>query len=189
MITSARAADPDSDWIEADIGTWRPERSFDLVFSNAALQWIPDHAALVGRLFAMVSRGGALAFQIPSDADSTVRTFIRQISEDPAWNTRMAAARGALTMETPAVYYDALAVAARALDIWETEYSHVMESPQAIVDWVAGTGLRPFLDGLEADEQSEFIDRLGARAAAGYPRRVDGRVLFPFRRLFVVAYA
>ena len=64
-----------------------------------------------------------------------------------------------------------------------------MESPRAILDWIAGTGLRPFLDRLDPDEQSEFIDRLAARVAAGYPRRVDGRVLFPFRRLFVVAYA
>lgn len=189
MIASARATDPDSDWIEADIGTWRPERSFDLVFSNAALQWLPDHATLLGRLFAMVSPGGALAFQIPSDADSPVRSSIREISEDPAWNARMAAARGALTMETPAVYYDALARSARALDIWETEYCHVMEGPRAIVDWVAGTGLRPFLDRLDTDEQAEFMDRLGARVAAGYPRRADGRVLFPFRRLFVIAYA
>lgn len=189
MIAAARAADPDSDWIEADIGTWAPEGTFDLVFSNAALQWLPGHPALMGRLFAMVSPGGALAFQIPSDAYSPVRTFIREISDDPAWNARMAAARGALTMETPAIYYDALARSARALDIWETEYSHVMEGPRAIVDWIAGTGLRPFLDGLDADERSEFIDRLRTRVAAGYPRRVDGRVLFPFRRLFVIAYA
>ena len=189
MIASARATDPDGDWIEADLGTWEPERSVDLVFSNATLQWLPDHASLMGRLFAMVSPGGALAFQIPGDACSPLRTCIREISEDPIWNARMAAARGALTMETPAVYYDALAVAARALDIWETEYSHVMESPRAIVDWVAGTGLRPFLDGLDGHEQAEFVDRLRARVAAEYQRRMDGRVLFPFRRLFVIAYA
>jgi trans-aconitate 2-methyltransferase len=189
MIAAARAADPDHDWLKADIGAWQPGCTFDLVFANAALQWLPDHPALVGRLFRLVSPGGALAFQIPSDAHSLVRTFIREISEDPAWRERMAGPRAAVTMDAPSVYYDSLAVSAGTLDIWETEYSHVMEGPQAIVDWISSTGLRPFLDVLDPDERSEFVDRLLARVAAGFPRRVDGRVLFPFRRLFVIAYA
>lgn len=189
MVASARSTYPDGDWLEADIGTWSPEGSFDLIFSNAALQWLPDHAALLRRLFGFVSQGGALAFQIPSDMYSPVRTFIHEIADDFAWRERMAGPRGALTMEPPAAYYDALAASARALDVWETEYNHVMEGPRAIVEWISSTGLRPFLAGLDPDEQAEFVSRLEAKVDSGYEARVDGRVLFPFRRLFVIAYS
>jgi trans-aconitate 2-methyltransferase len=92
-------------------------------------------------------------------------------------------------MEEPAVYYDALAPVARSVDIWETEYFHVMEGPEAIVEWIAGTGLRPFLVALEGEaERARFRAMLAERVTAAYRQRADGRVLFPFRRLFVIAY-
>lgn len=188
MIERARNAHPDREWELGDIATWSPAEPFDLVFSNAALQWLGDHATLVRRLFAHVAPAGALAFQVPSDPYALVRTYIDEIADDPAWRERMAGPRSALTMEPPAVYYDALAESARSIDLWETEYHHVMESPRAIVDWISSTGLRPFLDALDPDERVAFVRRLTARVEAGYPVRADGRVLFPFRRLFVIAY-
>jgi trans-aconitate 2-methyltransferase len=97
--------------------------------------------------------------------------------------------RSSLTMQAPAYYYDGLAAPATRLDIWETEYSHVLDSPEAIVDWIASTGLRPFLGVLDSEaERERFREMLTERVVAGYSRRVDGRVLFPFRRLFVIAY-
>lgn len=189
MAASARSTYPDGDWFEADIETWSPDGTFDLVFSNAALQWLPNHAKLVRRLFGFVSTGGALAFQIPSDVYSPVRTFIHEIADDFGWRDRMVVPLGALTMESPAAYYDALAASARVLDVWETEYNHVMEGPRAIVEWISSTGLRPFLAVLNPDEQAEFVSRLQVKVESGYEIRADGRVLFPFRRLFVIAYA
>lgn len=188
MIAAAGATHPEQDWLQADIATWTPMEPFDIVFSNAVLQWLGDHPRLVRRLLGFVAPGGAFAFQIPSDAYSPVRTYIREIADDPAWRDRMDGPRRALTMESPAVYYDALADQARSLDIWETEYSHVMDSPQAIVAWISSTGLRPFLEALDADEGAEFIRRLSRRVEDGYARRADDRVLFPFRRLFLIAY-
>jgi trans-aconitate 2-methyltransferase len=154
------------------------------------LQWLPDHATLVARLLSRVAEGGALAIQMPSGVYAPVRTFIREISEDAAWTLRMDHARVALTMEEPHVYYDALAPHARSVDLWETEYHHVMESSTAIVDWIATTGLRPFLEALHtADERNRFVAMLNERVSHAYARRSDGRVLFPFKRLFVIAYA
>ena len=87
------------------------------------------------------------------------------------------------------MYYDHLAPLARSLDIWETEYFHVMDSAPAIVDWIASTGLRPFLAALESDDETrDFLDELRSRVGLTYPARCDGRVLFPFKRTFVVAY-
>jgi trans-aconitate 2-methyltransferase len=130
-----------------------------------------------------------LGFQIPSADYALVRTLIHEIALDGPWAPRMAVPLGALTMESPDFYYDHLASVARALDIWETEYIHVMDSPSAIVDWIASTGLRPFLDVLESDgESDQFVARLQERVRQSYSTRTDGRVLFPFKRTFVIAY-
>jgi trans-aconitate 2-methyltransferase len=190
MIASARQAYPDQEWILAGIEDWSAGVPYDVVFSNAALQWLRDHVALTRHLFAQVAPGGALAFQIPSGAYSPLRSFIHQIARDEAWVARMDGALAALTMEEPQVYYDALVPRASSVDIWETEYYHVMESPSAIVEWISSTGLRPFLNALDSDqEQQRFVSLLTERVTEAYGARSDGRVLFPFRRTFVVAYA
>ncbi len=103
---------------------------------------------------------------------------------------RLDSARHALTRETPSFYYDLLQPIATRLDIWETEYYHVMDSHQSIVDWFRGTGLRPFLAALENDVQrQQFEQQVLAGYKAAYPAQKDGRILFPFRRLFIVAYS
>jgi trans-aconitate 2-methyltransferase len=189
MIDAARRAYPEQDWLLADGAAWSPEELVDLVYSNAALQWMPDHGALVRRLCASVAPGGALAFQIPSSTFATVRTLIHEISRNPDWTERMEGARSALTMESPAFYYDALASDAASVDIWETEYHHVLDSKAAIVDWMTSTGLRPFLAALASDaERHDFLAELHRRVALAYETRADGKVLFPFRRTFVIAY-
>jgi trans-aconitate 2-methyltransferase len=189
MIAAARRAHPEHDWLCADIRAWSPGAAVDVVFSNATLHWLGEHPALVRRLFGFVAPGGALAFQIPSDAQALVRRLVHEVADDPAWSARMTAARTALTMERPEVYYDALAEVATRMDLWETEYAHVMDEPRAIVEWMASTGMRPFLEPLATAERDRFTAMLLARVEKGYPRRRDGRVLFPFRRLFVIAYA
>lgn len=190
MIDAATASYPDQEWLLGDIAGWSSANLYDVVFSNAALQWVGDHAPLVAGLFRNVASGGALAFQVPSSTYALVRTLIHEVAHDDAWVARMDGPLTALTMEPPEVYYDALALAARSVDLWETEYSHVMESPAAIVDWISSTGLRPFLDVLvSAEERERFRGMLTERVTEGYPERSDGRVLFPFRRTFVIAYA
>ena len=189
MIDVAKRLFPAQKWVLADVAKWALADPIALVFSNAALQWLPNHGTLIQRLFSFVASGGALAFQIPSGTFPTVRLLIHEISNDPAWTKRMVAARTALTMESPSFYYDTLADEATALDIWETEYNHVMDSPDAIVDWIASTGLRPFLAALDTDaERKRFLVELRCRVSSAYESRSDGKVLFPFRRTFVIAY-
>jgi trans-aconitate 2-methyltransferase len=189
MIATAKISFPNQNWVLADVADWTPASSIALIFSNAALQWLPSHASLIPRLFSFVAPEGALAFQIPSSTHARVRMLIRDISYDPAWTQRMTLPRKALTMEPPFFYYDALAADASSMDIWETEYHHVMDSQDAIVDWISGTGLRPFLSALHTEaERNRFVTELHRRVSSAYERRPDGKVLFPFRRTFVIAY-
>jgi trans-aconitate 2-methyltransferase len=190
MIASARAAHPDGEWIVSDIAAWRPAHPFDVVFSNAALQWVPGHGPLVERLFGHVAAGGALAFQIPSARHALVRELMREIAREDQWASRMTAPLKALTIESPGFYYDRLAPLARSVDLWESEYLHVLASHAAVVEWYSSTGLRPFLEALDTEaERSRFVARLLERVRQAYKVQADGKLLFPFRRTFVIAYA
>lgn len=190
MIEAASTVQPDGEWILGDIARWSPQGPVDVFYSNATLQWLPDHGSLIPRLFSCVAAGGALAFQIPSRDFALVRTLIHETAQDPEWVERMRGALTVLTMESADFYYDHLACAARSVDIWETEYLHVMDTHGAIVEWISSTGLRPFLEALGSEEERRrFVARLQERVEESYQARADGRVLFPFRRLFVVAYA
>jgi len=189
MIATAKLSFPNQNWILADVADWTPAIPIALVYSNAALQWLPNHASLIPRLFSFVAPEGALAFQIPSSTYATVRMLIHDISYDPAWTQRMSSPRNALTMKPPSFYYDSLAADASSMDIWETEYYHVMDSQDAIVDWISSTGLRPFLSVLDTEaERNRFVTELRCGVSSAYEHRSDGKVLFPFRRTFVIAY-
>lgn len=188
MIAAATRAFPRGQWVQADVRTWTDAVPFDVVFSNAAFQWVPDHATLFPRLFRLVAPGGALAVQMPTHFHSPLHRLILQIAEQPRWRERLAGARGALKVEKAEFYYDLLQPLAARIELWETEYHHVLDGPEAIVGWIRGTGLRPFLAALDEADGRRFEEELLAGVVQAYPRRVGGRVLFGFRRLFVVAY-
>ena len=190
MLATARKDHPRWLWRQADIAAWRAETPVDLVFSNAAFQWVPDHAILLPRLFAQVVPGGALAFQVPANYHHGAHSIIREVAASPAWRESFPNGAREWQAQTASFYYDVLAPIARRLDLWETSYIHVLDGPEGVTEWYRGTGLRPWLD-LLPDEASRtrFLADVTARFAEAYPRQADGRVLFPFLRLFAVAYA
>lgn len=189
MIAAAAKSYPNEDWELADIATWAAEVPYDLVFSNAALHWLPDHARLFPHLLTQVASRGALAVQMPAHGQSPLRLVVEEVANDPAWSHLMEAARNAITFAAPSFYYDVLQPQATRVELWETLYYHIVDSPQAIVDWFRATGLRPFLEALADDEQRQRFEQMVlAGYTQAYPRQRDGRVSFPFRRLFLVAY-
>lgn len=189
MIAAATESNPKGKWVLADVGTWSADAPCDIVFSNAALHWLPDHARLFPHLLGQVTRGGALAVQMPAHHRSPVHQVMLEVADDPAWRHLMDGPRNAMTREPPDFYYSVLQPLATRLSIWETEYYHILDGPGAILEWFRGTGLRPFLAALENEEQRRlFEERLLAGYTRNYRRQRDGRVLFPFRRLFIIAY-
>jgi len=191
MLAKARRDGPAVEWVQGDIGCWLVEerRHYELVFSNAALQWVPRHGAVFPRLLDRVAPGGALAVQMPAGSDIPAQRLIRQMAAAPQWRARFTAPPVDWRTEPPGFYYDALAARAARLEIWETEYLHVMEGPEAILAWYSGSGLRPFLHALSTeDDRAEYLAEYLERLRPCYPAQADGRVLFPFRRLFLVAY-
>lgn len=189
MIAAAKAEYRDMNWVESDITEWKAEAAFDLIFSNAALHWVPEHKKIFPHLINQLSSDGVLAVQMPTHFQSRVHKRIHEIAVDPEWQHLTGQALEAIKVERPPFYYDLLQPHVSRLDLWETEYIHVLENHQGIVDWIRGTGLRPFLQALESDEQSARFEKLLLDGVSeDYAKQNDGRVLFPFRRLFIVAY-
>ena len=191
MIRAAERDYPASRWIIEDIAAWadRVENIFDIIFSNAALHWLPDHARLYPALLGHLAPGGVLAVQVPMNLDAPAHLAIRDLARTPAWASLLPP-EGVREWHVhhPGFYYDLLSPLASRLDLWETEYTHVMQDAAAIAEWYKGTGLRPFLDALPTDtDRDNFLADYVDRVADAYPAQPDGRVLFPFRRFFLIA--
>jgi trans-aconitate 2-methyltransferase len=186
MLEEARKALPGCFFVEADANSWLPDRDTDLVYANATYQWIPDHLKVLRRTMAALQPGAALAVQMPDNLAEPTHRLMEEVAADGPWADHLA---GAVRAPLASVrdYYDTLQPEASHLDVWHTIYNHVLESADAIVDWVRGTGLRPFVDPLPQDWRTEFLMRYRARVAGAYPPVVDGKVLLRFPRLFIVA--
>lgn len=187
MLRQARERLPQATFIEANVSHWAPPVGTDVVFANAIFQWVPDHLNQLKRLTAALPTGGVLAVQMPDNMNEPSHVMMREVAQLPQFQERLAHvldARGELPK--PGAYYDALRPLCQRLDIWQTIYNHVLDDAGAIVEWVKGTGLRPFLDPLDAPERKEFLEAYKTRIAASYPPQADGKVLLCFPRLFLL---
>lgn len=184
MLARARRDLPTVEFVEADVATYRPP-PVDLLFANAVFQWLPDHQTLISALFESVRPDGVFAFQVPCNFDEPSHRLMRELAGPWAERTRTLFSRP--HVEKPTFYYDCLAPFARHVDIWQTTYEHVLDDAQAIVEWVKGTGLRPYLDAVGDEQQSGYLAAYTAAIDQAYPARSDGKRLFSFPRLFVVA--
>jgi trans-aconitate 2-methyltransferase len=192
MIAAAKKSAPKLNWIQGDIAGWAADSKevYDVVFSNAALQWVEDHAVTFPKLLQRVDPGGALAFQMPANFHAPAHRIMRELAESPSWRGHFSTnSIREWHVHEPAYYYDALAPIAASIDIWQTEYMHILPDAAGIVEWYKGTGLRPFLDALAADKlRADFTAQYLERIRQEYPTHRDGQVIFPFLRLFVIAY-
>ena len=187
MLEAARRDHAGIDFVVGDIAEWTPDDGYDLVFSNAALQWVSDHERLLPRLIKAVAPEGVLAVQMPSNYDFPTHKLMRQAAAEGPWRERLADARPPSPVKPPEFYYNCLAPKCRHIALWETNYIQVMDGVDAIIAWLHGTGLRPFLARLEEQEQMLFLERYAALLAEHFPPQRDGRILLPYPRLFFIA--
>jgi trans-aconitate 2-methyltransferase len=188
MLETARKRLPSVRFELSDISAWVPDNPPDLIYANAALQWVPAHEALIPRLFAALAPGGVLAVQMPDNREEPTHRAMRDTASlDP-----FAGAIGDVETLRSAIlplsrYYDLLAPQAAQVDVWHTIYQHPMASPAAIVEWVSSTGLKPFVERLPENLRPAYLAEYERRIARDYPPRADGKLLLAFPRLFLVA--
>jgi trans-aconitate 2-methyltransferase len=187
LAVAARRAQR-ANFVCADINAWRPDSPVDLVFADSALQWIGDHERLFARLMGWLAPGGALAVQMPDNRQEPSHALMRLIAADGPWADRLVpVAKTRALIATYSDYYRWLRPLSAALDIWQTAYIHPLEGVEAIVDWFRGSALRPFLAPLTPPEREEFLDRYRQGLSEAYEAEADGRVLFVYPRLFLLA--
>ena len=188
MLVQARASRIKARWAQGDFDTWSPTEAPDLIYANAAFQWSDDPIALTTRLFKTLAPGGVIALQVPQNFDQPSHVEVRAAVDDGPWAAKLKTARqyDPGFAKAPG-YARALAPLAAALDIWTTEYLHRLEGADPVFRWMSGTGLRPFTQALAGEERAQFEAKVRANLARAYPPESDGKTLFPFRRLFVIA--
>lgn len=186
MLADARKSGVDARFIEADIASWTPDHSYDVIYSNAALQWLADHEVLLPRLLSFVRPGGVLAVQVPRNFEEHCHVLLRQAVSDLRWRDALKDVRDWWNVLAPEAYFDLLTPAATSVDLWETRYFHVLEGKDPVFHWMMGTGLRPFAAALETPLKDEFLAHYRGLLAAAYPPRPGGQTIHRFLRLFFV---
>lgn len=187
MLDKARTDHPGVEFVQADIGAWRPARPVQVLYSNAALHWLEDHERLFPALLEAVAPGGVLAVQMPRNFSAPSHTCIVETIEQGPWRARLEPYLRREPVGTAGSYWRLLAGRCDALQIWETEYLQVLSGDNPVAEYTKGTWLKQFLDRLEDGARAAFEADYRARVLAWYPPERDGRTLFAFRRLFIVA--
>ena len=186
MLSEAQREFPALDWQQADITSWCPPAPLHLIYSNAALQWVSDHEALLPALLSKLQAGGVLAMQVPRHFESPSHLGLKELVMQSEWRAALEPLLLAPIL-APETYWRWLSPHARNLDIWETIYLQVLDGKDPVVNFMRGTALRPFLSVLPEHEAGRFVEAFADRMTAAYPPQANGQTLFPFRRLFVVA--
>ncbi len=192
MAAKARADHPDLAWVTADLATWEPDGPVDVLYSNAALHWLDDHATLFPRLRSWLAPGGVMAVQMPDNwAAPTHRVPAEVLDADAPgggpWPPRAVAALMRDRLAAPEAYAGWLAPAA-ALDLWRTTYFQRLTGDDPVWQWTTGSLLIPVLEAL-GPERGRFTAEVQARYRRAYPADADGVVTLPFSRLFLMAQA
>jgi trans-aconitate 2-methyltransferase len=170
-----------------DIRHWEPQSLPDVIISNAVLQWVPGHRELLVRWTDQLAPGGWLAFQVPGNFDQPPHAILRELAASARWRSLLRDVELNRQSADPADYAELLAGSGCEVDAWETTYVHILAGDDPVLEWYKGTGLRPVLAVLDAEQATDFLADYGERLRTAYPPSSFGTV-FPFRRVFTVAH-
>jgi trans-aconitate 2-methyltransferase len=189
MLSRATSDQSGIRWIQHDLQSWQSPLPADLIFSNAALHWLPHHEVLLPRLLMQLTLGGLLAIQMPRNFAAPSHTLIEDTVRSGPWRPQLEPLLRPVPVAAPDFYYRLLEPLTHSLALWETEYLQALQGPDPVKEWVKGTWLSPLLNALELAQRADFESDYAARLRHAYPALPSGVTLFPFRRLFIVAQA
>jgi trans-aconitate 2-methyltransferase len=184
MLAGAAAYKIDGrlDFIQGDIAAYN--QPADLIFSNAALQWLDGHERLIPRLAALVRPGGAIAVQMPSNFEAPSHLLLEETARNGPWTSKLKDWR-LQSVQPLAWYVEQLLGLGLRVDAWETTYYFVLQGDDPVMEWVKGTQMQPILSLLDEAEQRAFCEAYAERVRRAYPPSKAGTV-FPFKRIFFV---
>ena len=188
MLNAAGKNYPELEFIKLDAGKDIVSISdrYDVVFSNACIQWIPDHRLLIKSLMELLNEKCTLAVQIPQQDKHPMHRIIKSVAESEKWTQKIPVSRVFYTL-TEEEYFDILSELSDNFRMWETVYFHTMPSHKSIIEWYKGTGLRPYLEQLSDSDKGEFENDVLTETQKYYPVQQNGKIIFRFPRLFFTA--
>ena len=185
MIEKARLDFPFLQWAEMDANNLQFDKKFDIVFSNATIQWLPDHEKVLKDFWNVLAPGGCMAVQVPLYHQMPVSRLIEEVTAEGAWKGKLQGAYSLFTLHDPGFYYDVLSRFTKDFSLWETDYFHIMDTHADIVEMMKSTGMKPYTDRLSTSEEKQlFEEQVLEKIKSGYSVQADGKVLLPFKRLF-----
>jgi trans-aconitate 2-methyltransferase len=187
MLKKARALNGRARYVDGDVAAWSPDPKVDLLFSNACLQWLPDHERLFPRLVEQVTKGGTIAIQMPHNHDQPSHRIIARLSKEAPFKAPLAGKLRHDPVSSPDSYWRLLKPLVAKIDVWEIDYLQALAGEDAVLNWTTGTALRPVLDALDDTLRPQFVEKYRDGLRVAYPHEADGATLFPFRRLFILA--
>jgi trans-aconitate 2-methyltransferase len=188
MISKAKQTVAGVDFRSQDVAFWQPDREADLIFSNALFQWVAQHGPILQKLLQGMKKGAVLAVQMPDNLYEPSHVAMAETAQMEPWAhklSRIGDSREEIL--SPPEYYDLLRPLCSHIEIWHTLYQHPVDGHDGIADMLASSGLRPYLDALQPEEQAEFLTAYKQALAEHYAVQSDGKVLFRFPRLFILA--
>lgn len=164
------------------------DNDFDVVFSNACIQWIPNHNKLLKNMIGLLKPNGILAVQIPMNYQEPIHKIIVEVSSSEKWRSEFINPRNFYNL-TQSEYFDLLSEISSEFSMWQTTYCHKLKSHKDIIEWYRGTGLRPYLDVLTDEKKTLFEQDIFDRVIKEYPKQKNGNIIFRFPRFFFIATA
>lgn len=185
MIKKASIDYPNIDFMYLDASTdlFKIKDLFDIVFSNACIQWIPNHKKLLKDMFGLLKKDGVLAIQIPINYNEPIHQIINELVKTPKWSKKFDNPRVFYHL-TPSEYHDLLSELSTDFTMWETTYYHRLPSYESIMEWYRGTGLRPYLEALSSADKSLFENEVFEKVKQRYSLQSNDEIIFKFPRLF-----
>lgn len=186
MLAKARKLErPGLAFVQGTIEDWSPAAPADLLFSHAALQWVDEHGPLFRRLAAHVAPGGQLLVQMPSNHGHVSHELMRGLASEARWREKL----GGFVRSSPvrSVDFYAETLHAAGLErptVLEKVYGHVLPDADAVLEWMKGTALVPYLERLDATGAESFLAELGRRFREAMPARP---YYLAFRRTLIAA--
>jgi trans-aconitate 2-methyltransferase len=188
MIEKAKKDYPNQKWKVIDAGTEIIEGKYDIVFSNATIQWIPNHTELLVKFHDLLTDNGILAVQLPLFWDMPIGKKLAEIARIGRWSKIAKGVKELFTIHDASFYYDNLSENYHSINIWLSDYFHILNSQHSILEMIRSTALMPFLNKMESDDdKKDFEQMVFNEIVKDYPLQKDGKVLFPFKRLFFMA--
>ncbi|MDP4178964.1 MAG: methyltransferase domain-containing protein [Bacillota bacterium] len=162
------------------------DNDFDVVFSNACIQWIPNHNQLLRNIMGLLKPNGVLAVQTPMNYNEPIHKIIGEISTNEKWKSEFSNPRVFYNL-TQSEYFDLLSEISSEFCMWETIYFHKLKSHKDIMEWYRSTGLRPYLNVLSDEKKKLFEQDVFEKVVEEYPIQKNGSIIFRFPRFFFTA--